>query len=243
MDLFSSKYGIVPACDVSSIASLTALVEATFDLDFIQGYKIGMELVVKERVNEVTTAIRKYTDLPIIYDHQKFATDIPDVCSGRILDILKEAGIDALILFPLSGIETLEATINRCKSLGLTPIVGGEMTHKGYLVQEDGYIADDSPGRMYVDAASMNAKYFIVPGTRIESMKKYRLQLEEILPNPAFLFPGVGKGQGGDIVAAFEAVRPLSAYAIVGRGIYAEDDSREAARRLWNSVESQLDLV
>ncbi len=240
MELFTSKYGVIPACDVSSLPALEKLVKSTYDLSFIQGYKIGMELVIRHGVENVTAELRNHTSLPIIYDHQKFGTDIPDICSGRILEHLKMAGVDAIIIFPQAGVETLEATVRACEALELVPIVGGEMTHHGYLAEEGGYITDDGPERMYRDAARFGVLHFVVPGTRLESMKKYRSQLEDIVEEPKFLFPGIGRGQGGDIVAAFTAVEPLSAYAIVGRGIYAEEDSREAATRLWNSVQGQF---
>ena len=238
--MFPSRYGVIPACDVDSVPALSRIVKATGDLSFIQGYKIGMDLVVRCGVGEVVDAIRRFTDLPVIYDHQKFGTDIPEICGGRILEILRDVGISAVIIFPQAGIETLEAAVRACERLGLVPIVGGEMTHKGYLVQEGGYITDDAPQRMYLDAAELGVEYFVLPGTRVESIKRYRSQLEKVVESPKFLFPGIGKGQGGDIVAAFRAVGPLGGYAIVGRGIYAEEDSRQAAIRLWDNVRAEV---
>lgn len=240
MGLFLDRYGIVPACDVDSLPALQKLVTSTCDLSFIQGYKIGMELVIRHGIEKVTCTLRNHTSLPIIYDHQKFGTDIPDICSGRILDHLKIAGVDAIIIFPQAGVETLNATVTACKALDLVPIVGGEMTHRGYLAEEGGYITSDGPERMYRDAATFGVLHFVVPGTRLESMKRYRSQLHNVVDEPKFLFPGIGKGQGGDIVAAFTAVEPLSAYAIVGRGIYAEEDSRGAAEALWNAVKQRM---
>ena len=240
MKLFRDRQGIIPACDVATMEALGDLVSATCELAFIQGYKIGMQLVVHYGASQVAQTIRGATDLPIIYDHQKFGTDIPEICGGPILHTLKDAGVDALIIFPQAGVETLKATVEACDQLGLVAIGGGEMTHKAYLARDGGYIADDAPQRMYADAARFGVQYFVVPGTRVESITRYRAQLGKLLEAPRFLFPGVGKGQGGDIVAAFAAVSPLSAYAIVGRGIYAEEDSRQAAINLWNNVQSQI---
>jgi orotidine-5'-phosphate decarboxylase len=240
MELFRDSRGIIPACDVETLELLRDLVTATSDLPFIQGYKIGMQLVVQYGAADVAHRIRAITDLPIIYDHQKFGTDIPEICGGPILRVLRDAGIDAIIIFPQAGLETLRSTIQGCDQLGLAAIAGGEMTHRAYLVRDGGYIADDAPERMYADAARLGVQHFVVPGTRIDSINRYRGQLEKLLEAPQFLFPGVGKGQGGDIVAAFAAVTPLSAYAIVGRGIYAEKDSRQAAINLWNNVQPQI---
>jgi len=240
MSLFASRYGIIIACDISDGNELSTLVEMTQDLAFIQGYKIGMDLVVPHGIYKVTEIIRQYTDLPIIYDHQKFGTDIPEICGGKVLEVLKSAGINGVIAFPQSGIKTLQAIVKRCKELALTPVIGGEMTHGGYIVSEGGYIADDAPERIYMDAAKLGVEYFVIPGTKLESMKKYCTELKRYIPEPKFLFPGIGKGQGGDIVAAFSAVQPYESYAIVGRGIYAETNKREAAKVLWDNVKRQI---
>ncbi len=240
MSLFSSKHGIIVACDIGDISDLADLIKVTHDLEFILGYKIGMDLVVPHGIYKVTEVIRRYTNLPIIYDHQKFGTDIPDICGGKILEILKKAGINGAIAFPESGIETLRAVVEGCKRLGLTPIVGGEMTHRGYLASEGGYIADDAPERIYLDAARLGVEYFVIPGTKVESMKRYCSELKEIIQEPKFLFPGIGKGQGGDIVVAFSTVLPYESYAIVGRGIYAEKKRREAATKLWGNIKRQI---
>jgi len=240
MGLFHKEYGVIPACDVAKLKELQELVKQTHKLDFIVGYKIGMQLVITYGITRVLRVIRSYTTLPVIYDHQKFGTDIPDICGGPILGTLKNAGVAGIIAFPQSGIETLRALVEGCKKTGLTCIIGGEMTHKGYLVAEGGYISDDGPRRMYIDAAKLGVEYFVIPGTRLQSMKSYSTELQNSVPDPKFLFPGIGKGQGGDIVAAFSAISPFKGFAIVGRGIYAERDKTEAAKRLWEGVTSSL---
>lgn len=240
MGLFKLKYGIIPACDITDLDRLSFLVRETCLLDFIQGYKLGIEITISHGIYKPVEMIRKYSDNPIIYDHQKFGTDIPEVCSGQVLKILKSASIQALIIFPQAGVETLKNTVLACKEIGLIPIVGGEMTHEGYLVKDNGYIADDGPERMYVDASRLGVEYFVLPGTRRKSMEKYKNILQKYVKEPKFLFPGIGKGQGGDIVEAFDAVAPCDSYAIVGRGIYAEKKPGEAAKRLWSAASASI---
>lgn len=240
MRLFHTKYGIIPACDVDSLDQLDDLIRETCNLEFIVGYKIGMQLAIANGVPSVSAVIRCYTSLPIIYDHQKFGTDIPDICGGKVLEVLKSAGVDALIIFPHSGTETLKATINGCKQRNIVAIVGGEMTHRGYLVKEGGYIADNAPERIYTDAANLGVEHFIIPGTKIDSMKKHKERLLKAIQLPSLLFPGIGTGQGGDICEAFLAARPCPSYAIVGRGIYAQSDKKAAATALWSAVRSRL---
>ena len=253
MKLFKSRYGIIPACDVKDIADLATIVEETSDIDGVVGYKVGAILALKYGLSQICEKISAYTDLPIIYDHQKFGTDIPEFCGGDILAVCKGAGVNAVIIVPQSGPETLKAsvigseneklkdTVKGCFSFGLTPIVGGEMTHRSYLRSEGGYIADDAPKRMYRDAATLGVAHFVIPGTKREKMSAYRLLLEKELKEPIFLFPGIGKEyQGGDIDAAFEQVKPFPSYAIVGRALYAAEDIRDATKRLCERARSFL---
>ena len=236
-----TAYGLIPACDVDDLRSLGRLVRATSGPPFIVGYKVGMVLSLRYGIRRVVEVIRRFSRLPVIYDHQKLGGDIPEVSSGRALEILKDAGVNAVIVFPHGGVDTLRAVIGRCTTLGLEPIVGGEMTHKGYTVSEGGYIEDSAPSRMYLDAAATGTVgYFVVPGTKAHQIQAYVRALKEVVDRPAFLFPGIGRGQRGDIVDAFQAVRPFPGYAIVGRGIYAEHDMRAAAERLWSGVPSHL---
>ena len=238
--IFKTKYGIIPACDVRNLDELELFVKSTCSLNFIVGYKIGSLLALSYGIKKVVNVIRSYTDLPIIYDHQKFGTDIPAICSGEILSFLKEVGINALIIFPLSGIETLKASIEGCLKNNIVPLVGGEMTHPGYLTDEGGYIEVTRPKRMYLDACELGVKGFVIPGTKIKKMEEYKREIEKIVSQPYFLFPGIGKGQGGDIVAAFKAIYPHAGYAIVGRGIYAKVDKKRAAEKLWKKVISEF---
>ena len=236
MDIIKLRWGIIVACDVPGLEQLSSLVRATCKIDCIVGYKVGMLLALSNGLTSATTSVKKHTDKPVIYDHQKFGTDIPEVCSGEVLDQIKSAGIEGLIMFPHAGIETLKAALRGCKEREICPIIGGEMTHKGYLQNEGGYISNDAPRRMYADAAQEGARYFVVPGTKTDQIKIYSELLGGIVSDPVFMFPGIGKGQGGDIVDAFEATAPYRAYAIVGRSIYQSSDPRGAAEQLWQTV-------
>ncbi len=240
MSIFKNEYGIIPACDVPDMDSVLDLVRQTCSLDFIQGYKLGMELMLRYGAKSMLREIRKLTDLTIIYDHQKYGNDIPEISGGNVLRVLKDAGVDSIIIFPFAGIETLKATIDQCQIIGLAPIVGGEMTHRGFLVSENGYVADSSPGKIYRDAANLGVDTFVVPGTKIEKIRTYSENLSKIVSKPTFLFPGIGKGQGGDIAEAFKAASPHNSSAIIGRGIYAAQNSAEAAITLWESASSVL---
>jgi len=203
MKLFRSRHGIIPACDVIRLDALEQIVEKTCTIEGVVGYKVGAILALKYGLAEVCNRISSQTDLPVIYDHQKLGTDIPEICGGDMLKVCKEAGVDAVIAFPQSGPETLRATlvgsederlketVKGCFRFGLAPIVGGEMTHKRYLQSEGGYIANDAPERMYIDAARLGVEHFVIPGTKMEKMRKYRSLLKKELEEPKFLFPGM----------------------------------------------------
>jgi orotidine-5'-phosphate decarboxylase len=240
MKLFKNEYGIIPACDVQDIISLMNIIKETRSLGFIQGYKLGIKIIAIEGAKKVIREIRKLTELPIIYDHQKYGTDIPDLSGGNILERFKKIGFGGLIIFPFAGINTLRAIIAGCKRTDLLPIVGGEMTHPGFLVSEGGYIADDSPAKIYRDAALLGVDTFVVPGTKKDKIKKYAELIGDLVPNPRLMFPGIGKGQGGDIAEAFKAALPYNCTAIVGRGIYAAKDISAAACALWENASSVL---
>jgi orotidine-5'-phosphate decarboxylase len=201
-----------------------------------------MTLGLAHGLKATVDVVRGLTDAPVIYDHQKFGTDVPAVCGGAVVSVFAEAGLSAVIIFPEAGIRTLEASVAAVKAAGLVPIVGGEMTHPGYLSSDGGYIEPNAPMRMYEDAARLGVQHFVVPGTHADSMIRYKDRLSALVDAPAFMFPGIGRGQGGDIVEAFRAVLPAPAYAIVGRGISEEQDKRGAAERLWSSVAAEPGL-
>lgn len=240
MNLFRNRHGIIPACDVTDRKALSKLIKETTSLEFIQGYKLGMKMILLEGARALIKEVRQLTNLPLIYDHQKYGNDIPDISGGDVLESLKETGFDSIIIFPFAGIETLKATVEGCKRASIVPIVGGEMTHRGFLVSEGGYLADSSPGEIYQDSARLGVNTFVVPGTKAEKIRQYTGLLSGVVSNPTFLFPGIGKGQGGDIAEAFKAALPHASSAIVGRSIYAAKDIGAAASTLWKSASSVL---
>ncbi|MEM2122587.1 MAG: orotidine 5'-phosphate decarboxylase / HUMPS family protein [Candidatus Bathyarchaeia archaeon] len=240
--MFKIEFGIIIACDVESLKALENLVKSTSNLEFIAGYKIGSPLVIQYGLNKIIRVIRGFSRLPVIYDHQKYGTDIPEICAGSQLKAIGSSGIDGLIIFPQAGVETLRKTVESCIEAGITPIVGGEMTHKGYLDREGGYISGDAPERIYRDAAALGVTHFIVPGNKPASIILYKEIIErEGVGNPVFMFPGIGKGQGGDIRAAFKASRPYRAFSIIGRGIYGEPDPRGAAMEFWRMIREEIE--
>jgi len=150
---------VIVACDVNNIEDFQKLIEQTHDVKGIGGYKVGAILTIRYGLPKLVEVIRKLTDLPVIYDHQKAMTDIPDL-GKDFAKVVKEAGINAMVGFPQSGPETQEAWIKACKDVELEVIVGGEMTHPKYKRSEGGYIADEALDEIYLLAAKIGSKQF-----------------------------------------------------------------------------------
>lgn len=223
---------IVPACDVS-LSRFKELVSATGDIDKIGAYKIGFALGLAHGLKTVVDAAREFTDKPLIYDHQKAGTDIPETGS-LFANIIADAGFAAVILFPQAGPVTLRAWVKAAESKGLRVIVGGRMTHEGYVLSEGGYLADEAVERIYTDAAHLGVTDFVVPGNQPEFIRRVRDILVCAGVEPVFYAPGF-VAQKGQISEAAKAAGPRW-HAIVGRAIYDSPDMQRATLELAASI-------
>jgi orotidine-5'-phosphate decarboxylase len=220
---------IIPACDVETLEDFKKLVEKTCGVEGIGGYKIGLALALAYGLPKLVETAAKLTDLPLIYDHQKAATDIPDM--GEVFaKTCKTSGIGAVILFPQAGPATEEEWIRAAQKAGLGVIVGGEMTHPEYLDSDGGFIVNEAPSIIYRRAVELGVTDFVVPGNKPAKVRKYRQLIEEANPGvkAAFYAPGF-VAQGGVISDAAKAAGERF-HAIVGRGIYAASDMTTAAK-------------
>ncbi|HLD58731.1 MAG TPA: orotidine 5'-phosphate decarboxylase / HUMPS family protein [archaeon] len=226
MSIIKIPRSVIPACDVAELEKFEQIVEETAQIEKIGAYKIGFELALQYGLPKVVKTARKHTDKPIIYDHQKAGTDIPDTGKG-FAAVCKKAKLDAAILFPQAGPETEKAWIIALKEAGIEVIVGGEMTHKGYLESESGYIQNEAPKRMYELAVTVGVKDFVVPGNKPEKITFYKSFLESKGIEPVFYSPGL-IAQGGKISDSAKAAGKKW-HAIIGRGIYEAPNIKKAA--------------
>lgn len=225
-EIIKSERSIIPACDVD-LELYERIVKETSDVEGIGAYKIGFELGLSYGLPQVVELTRKYNNKPIIYDHQKAGTDIPDT-GKNFARTMKNAGVDAVILFPQSGPETEKAWIEAAFEQGLGVIVGGLMTHKKYLRSEGGYLADDMIMEMYLKAVNLGVNDFVVPGNKPEKIEQIRTELlKNGFGDATFYAPGF-VAQGGSISEAAKAAGSRW-HAIVGRGLYQAEDIRKAA--------------
>ena len=96
--IIQRERSIIPACDVP-LDSYERIVRDTTDVDGVGAYKVGFELGLGYGLPRVVELTRKYNGKPIIYDHQKAGTDIPDT-GKNFARTMKNAGVDAVIFFP-----------------------------------------------------------------------------------------------------------------------------------------------
>jgi orotidine-5'-phosphate decarboxylase len=225
---------VVVACDVKAIEDLRRLIEQTCDIEGIGGYKVGSILTIRYGLLTLVQVIREFTDLPVIYDHQKAMTDIHDL-GKDFASVVKESGANALIGFPQAGPVTQEAWIKACRDVGLEVLIGGEMTHPKYKRSEGGYIADEALDEMYLLGARLGVTNFVVPGNKAERVAHYRNILQPIVGNSLSLYAPGFIAQGGVITDVAKAAGD-SWHAIVGRAIYGAKDIRAACKEMTSQL-------
>lgn len=225
--LIPMQRSIIIACDFDDLKRFEKIVKETCKVKGVGGYKIGFELGLKYGLPKIVTSARKHTKKPLIYDHQKAATDVP-FTGENFAKVCKSAGIDSVILFPQAGPETEKAWIKACQKQGLHVIVGGEMTHKGYLKSDGGFLEDEAPMKMYAVGIECGIKDFVVPGNKPEKILKYREFFESEKITPILYSPGL-ISQGGKISESGKAAGN-NWHAIIGRAVYEAKDPKKAVQ-------------
>jgi len=231
--LISTKRSIVIACDLASITEFERLVNETTGLPGVGGYKIGLLLTLKHGLERVVSVARSRSDLPLIYDHQKGGTDIPEM-GPAFAKACRAAGVDAVILFPLSGPKTEYEWVRACQGEGLKVLVGGHMTHHQFLSSEGGYLVDDAPIRILDIAVELGVTDFVIPGNKLSSVLAYKKLLDAKSAAYVFYAPGFIT-QGGEISECGQ-VAGENWHAIVGSAIYRAPNRRKATERLAREI-------
>ncbi|MCL5675049.1 MAG: orotidine 5'-phosphate decarboxylase [Candidatus Marsarchaeota archaeon] len=233
-NIIKQERSLIVSCEIHDLLRLEWLVKETCRIKKIGAYKVGAVLAIRYGLPRVVEAIRKHTKAAIIYDHQKGGTDIPELGREFLLSV-KDSGIDAPILFPMTGPVSEEAWIKAAEELDVSLIIGGEMTHKGYKASEGGYISEASIEKMYGIAARHGIEDYVVPGNRPERVAYYRkIIAKELGKEPIFYSPGF-IAQGGSI-GEMAKVAGSRWHAIVGRGIYASENPGKAAEELASLI-------
>jgi len=249
---------IIPACDVS-LDKFESILRETADVEGVGAYKIGFFLGLDYGLPRVVEIARKHTKKPIIYDHQKAGTDIPDM-GKKFAQVCKKAGVDAVILFPFASPITEYEWIKASQEEGLNIIVGGRMTHPrqvegdysnskdkdytkifkdlGFDQDITGFIKAFGPEEIYRLAARMGVTNFVVPGNNPSLAEPIINMLKtECKVTPAIFSPGL-VAQGGDLTEGGKLAETLGVefHGIVGRGIYNAESMRRSALELSSKL-------
>jgi orotidine-5'-phosphate decarboxylase len=220
------RRGIVLAADVVSLEELRHLSELSTEFPQLLALKLGFLLALRHGLAEAVKVVRSVSTLPIIYDHQKAGTDIPQM-GKPFASTCRDAGVDGIIVFGQAGPRTIEGFVSAARGCGLLTIVGLTMSHPQYLASEGGYIADDAPERVCRLALDLGCVNFVLPGNRTNIVANFAQgPLSKVLGATLFM-PGIGS-QGGSIEDAFVAARPHTPVAIIGSAIYGAAQPREA---------------
>lgn len=218
--LISRNHSIIPACDLSDMNDFVSLVKGTSKVPGVGAYKIGFSLALRYGLKNCVEVVRDFAggrSIPVIYDHQKAGTDIPD--TGKdFAKLCKEAGVSSVILFPFTGPKTQLDWTKECENQGLHVIIGGHMTHEQFIGSENGYIIDSSPFRIYDLAISSGIRDFVVPGNKPQVVKELRDHLEKLeVKDYDFYSPGF-VAQGGELSETGK-VAGSRWHPIIGRAI------------------------
>jgi orotidine-5'-phosphate decarboxylase len=203
---------IIPALDLP-IGEAVELVKGLDSVeDKIAGYKISSLHALDCGLRAAVSELRVFTDLPIIYDHQKGATDIPAI-AARQVELAADCGVNAFIGVPLgAGSKTLEGFVDACKDSDLLPIILLEMTHPN----ANDYLKEGAAKDIFEKASELGVNYFVAPGNKPEKLREYR----NWVGDSYITSPGIG-AQGGQ---AAEAVQAGTDYPIIGRAIYQAEN-------------------
>jgi len=224
--LFPVEKGIILAADVSDLDQLQRLVQASVGFSEVVGVKVGFVLGLKYGLSLVVSTIDRICSIPVIYDHQKAGTDIPQM-GKPFAKVCRDAGVNGVIFFPQAGPKVLEGFVTAAFDALLTPIVGLVMTHDAYLSSEGGYIVDEAPEMMAELAVRLGVKDFVLPGTKPNIVRRFATGQLGQAETASIMMPGIGS-QGGSLSAAFQAAKPHRRFAIIGSGVYAAKDPRRA---------------
>lgn len=182
---------VILAADILDLNRLRTLIKLPISgvkLGFATGLTYGLPNMV-ELIQEINPALN------IVYDHQKGCTDIPKMME-LFVEVIRIAGINEAILFPLSGLKTLEQALKYCEEYNVKPWIGLSMSHEGFNKEEGGWINEEDFFNStfdFVNAEFPEFNNFVIPSNR-------RGLLDRIVDPCEVLITGISQ-EGRDISA------------------------------------------
>ncbi|MDO8592644.1 MAG: hypothetical protein Q7R92_02615 [bacterium] len=232
MSIINGNKTVIVAADVEGVGKYQNLLTATKDVKGIGAFKLGI-LLGLEGIRIATIELRQKfgADFPVIYDHQKAGNDIPEM-GGPFARKLKNAGVNAAIIFPFAGPTTQREWTKALQGEGLAVLTGGIMTHPTFLESEGGYISDEAPEKIIKLAIELGVTDFIAPGNKVPWVEKIRAWGEEALGADGFTINAPGFIKQGGVLSDCAKVAGKRWNAIIGTAIYGKstvEEMRQAA--------------
>jgi hypothetical protein len=243
MELFEQKNGVIIDLGYLQDKFLIDAIDATNSIPFVVGYKIGALPVLEAGLKDTLRSIRKISSKPLLYDHQKLGSDLPDIYKGRMLDLIKSYGADGVFLFPLGGKEVLEAIINKCIEIELIPVVCGDLSYKGFFAEEGGYIDIDVQQRIYLDAASYGVSHFMMSCNRVDRIKIYCHQLGGIIGQLKLIFTGINSADCNNLPDSCSQLKHNKAFALFDGSYSNTDEYISALNTFWEGFKKKLEIT
>jgi hypothetical protein len=213
MSSFVLKSGILVDLNTTDISDAGDMIDCSTGLDFVVGYKVNTGLVIEEGLKKAIGLLKRKTDKPLIYDHQKLGSDFLEPDDGNFFEIVKNSDVDAIIIFPLSGKKVLESLVSKCKKVKLTPVVSGDLPYYGYFLDEGGYISYEVQERIYLDAASLGVSHFMMSCNRIDRIKIYCHQLGSIIGQLKIFLTAIDSEKCSNLPETCSQITQNKAYA------------------------------
>lgn len=217
---------IIPALDVDEKKAFELLRKLSEVRSLLAGIKVGSLLAYEESIR-ILEELKDVGGVPIIFDGQKLATDIPEVVIEQVEQIAR-AGADQIIACPMGGgSKTLEVFVKTCKAFKVVPVCVIKMTHSG----SDSYLKENSADLILQDALHFGVKHFVYPATKPEILKAHRNILDS---HKDIIIKATGfKVQGGIVTV----LRDLGVTEfIAGRAIYEAKDPVHAVIEMSREI-------
>src|SRR5665647_1134194 len=229
MEIFIPKNGIL--IDINSLEKykIIDILAITKNLDFVVGYRLGSGPVLKYGLGDIVGFIKDRTIKPIIYEHQKFGNDTP------LLELVKDSGVDGIVIFPLSGKEWLKSIVNKCIQINLLPIVCGDVSHFEYFISQGKYTEYDIQQKIYIDAVSLGVSHLLMPGNSFERIKLYCHQLEAIVGPLKIFFTDIRNAKSIDLLDVCGRFKQNKAYAIFDIKLNSLEGYKQDLSSYWDS--------
>ena len=211
------KSKLILALDVTEEQKALSVANSVGDV--VDAIKIGYPLVLSCGMDMVSK-ISEFTH--VICDFK--VADIPNV-NRIIVERAIGYGAQGVIAQGFVGRDSIEACVEAAGGKDVFVVV--EMSHPGGAV-----FYQPLTDKFSLIAREVGASGVIAPATRPERIRHIR----DLVGNLKILSPGVG-AQGGSAAAAIDAGAD---YIIVGRSIYNAEDSKAAAQKITEDINSDL---